>query len=93
MVSVALGISDDSTDSRRIVLTHSAAQREGEQFLGQRSDEELGMFEQCVLQAGDAVEPAAVRKPAASIDGQTILRQPPAANRVEVFECETHWVH
>ena len=72
------------------MVVDAAAQREGQQLLGERADEQLRAGEQRLPQAGHAVEgrrrPAGcpTRRSAAAVSST----RPPAADRVEVLQRE-----
>ena len=86
---VRLRVADDFADGGRVGGFEAATEREGEEFLRERADEQVGMFQQTRFESGDAGELAAVRQTAARIHGLAVFRGAPAADGVEEPELIT----
>ncbi len=88
-VAVRRRVLQDLADRRHVVVLEAAAQRIGQQLLGQRVHEALGPRGQRRAQLGDAVELAAVGQRAGRVDRvERLVDDPPLAGRVEVLERE-----
>src|ERR1044071_4905049 len=94
-VVVGVGFTDDLAQNRTVVFLYAAAQRVGQEPLGERLDEKAFLVEQDLAQASRAVEHRAVGqddgrvdRPGADADGVA-----PFADAVEVLQRKADRVH
>ena len=74
-------VADDLADGRRVVVLDAAAEREGQQLLGERADEQLRTLQQRRFEPVDAVELAAVGQAAGRVDRLAVLERRASGRR------------